>query len=353
MDREPDLFEMDLVAPAKVNLGLAVRHERESGRHPLSTIIQAVSLCDEIQVRAVPDSRDPGVTVEMESVHGFVEDPMPMEENLVFRAAMAFHERIGEPLSHRVSFSVLKRIPMRSGLGGGSSDCAAAIVAMARLHGLDPKGPEAVDVARRLGSDIAFFLEGGCALYGGFGDIFVQRLATLEAEFVIARPEGGLPTPEVYARFDELAAGSDAPAASGAADVSAESISMRRMEQLLAVGDSVSNPVGKPMSKIRDSHASPGGASAARAVASILVNSLQPPACDLMPEISSMLDELSVCEGVWGSALSGSGSAVFAICSDPRCASEAASRMRDLGWWSVTCTGISFGASSANRTTCP
>ncbi len=315
-------LKLDVLAPAKVNLALCVEGRVEGGKHPLSTVMQAVSLCDKIAFVAVPG--DPDIEVSMHGVGGVVAEDIPVEDNLVYRAVVEFCRIADVELSHHVSFKIDKAIPSQAGLGGGSSDCAAAIALTARLYGFDPRGPEAIDTARILGSDVAFFLEGGCALLDGFGDRVSRKLSSVPMHMVIARPDEGLSTPSVYNEFDRISGDSNDAYSRIYACISA-------MVELLEAG-------GGGAGGARD------GRTVSSRIASLLANSLEIPAISLMPGIGDLLEALSGCDGVLGSRLSGSGSAVFAIC-DSRESAEAASRkMQEMDFWATACESVSFGA---------
>ncbi len=309
---KPEFIEMDMVAPAKVNLGLDVGRDVVDGRHPLSTVMQSVSLCDKMHVTADWDPPNADVQIDMTFGDGVEHENVPLEGNLVYKAIMAFCNYIGKPMGDRIHISLQKNIPAKSGLGGGSSDCAAAIKLMALLYRLDPNGEEAVAVARSLGSDVAFFLDGGCAVFGGFGDVMENRFETPELHFALARPQAGLGTPEVYKAFDEMGNG-------------AEAERIDRMQRELV------------------RHLSNGGAAAAD-IAGAVGNSLQPAACSLNSGVSDIISAFDSMPGVLASSVSGSGSACYAICEDAQAAQDAVSAMRRKGVWSVACDSVSFGA---------
>lgn len=146
------------LARAKVNLGLEILGRRSDGLHEVVTILQAIDLAD----RLVFSEAD-GLTIES-NLRGFGTDPA----NLVFRAARALQEMAGT--SRGAHISLEKAIPIAAGLGGGSSDAAATLVALNRLWQLDWDEPRLEGVARSLGTDVAFFLRGGTQLATGSGD---------------------------------------------------------------------------------------------------------------------------------------------------------------------------------------
>ncbi|MCR5846170.1 MAG: hypothetical protein K6G78_06345 [bacterium] len=303
-------IECKLIAPAKVNLGLSVGFDTSTGRHPVETIMQTISLADELRVRIERDAADPGIAIEMRNCSGIERDysQLPLEKNLIYKAIVEFTRRIGIDLTSRLEIEVDKRIPAESGLGGGSSDCAAVIAMMAMLDGFDPRGEVALGTARALGSDIAFFLEGGCALMGGFGEELVETFETPTLDMVILRPRCGLSTGLVYREYDRLF-GSDAMPAN-----------LEPLASALRVGASASN------------------------LAPLMANDLQAAACAIEPDVSRTLAALALAPGVIRTMLSGSGSAVFAICDSAQSAEETAHRATAHGLFAVAAHSVQLGA---------
>ncbi len=363
-----------VLAPAKINLALEVQNYRVDGKHPLKTIMQTLSLSDRLHISAIIGAQRPGISIKMHSLHGLGQDDIPLEENLIYRAIVAFFERVNAPLNYQISIEVDKAIPARSGLGGGSADCAAAIVAAAKILGYDPNSFQAHEVARSLGSDVPFFLEGGCVLLEGFGEQIGAKLSTEPLWICLARPTDGLSTPMVYSSFDSMAGGgladteatdADAGAANArptdtrgtsvgvvntgtkATDVGEKPANTsKHASKLEALANLLNGPKtqkldnpdkSNPAIKIQASNK-------ATEIAKLMFNNLEPAAKSLLPEISEMLNVLENSEGVMGAMLSGSGSAVFAICDSEQSANLATKRMRERKWWATTCYTVPFGA---------
>ena len=153
---------MEALAYAKLNLTLEVLGRRNDGYHEVSTILQTIDLADRLEILAAADLQ---VHCDQPSLSG--------ETNLVWRAAVNLAQRANiEPRAH---INIQKRIPIGMGLGGGSSDAAAALLALNRLWGLQLDIEGLVEVAAELGSDVSFFLMGGTALARGRG----ERVGTL------------------------------------------------------------------------------------------------------------------------------------------------------------------------------
>jgi 4-diphosphocytidyl-2-C-methyl-D-erythritol kinase len=184
--------------PAKLNLQLAVGPPRADGYHDLVTVFHAVSLFDE--VTAEPAGRD-GVAVTGEGA-----DRVPAgRDNLALRAVAALREAV--PGAGSVHITIAKRIPVAAGLAGGSADAAAALVACNELWRGGLAQPELIEVAARVGSDVAFALLGGTAVGRGRGERLTPALAPpTQYHWVLAFADGQLSTPEVYATLDRLRA---------------------------------------------------------------------------------------------------------------------------------------------------
>ncbi len=185
-------------APAKLNLHLEVGERRPDGFHGIRSLFQAISLGDSLEI--VVNGRE-GVSIEGD--FGF-----PAEENIIYRACLRFFEAAG--VAFGVSVRVAKRIPMGGGLGGGSSDAAAALRCLNELSG-QPLAPDALSsVAEGLGSDVPFFLGGPCAWVEGRG----ERLSPVEARgdlrCVVVEPGFSVGTAWAYAALDGSRSGSAA-----------------------------------------------------------------------------------------------------------------------------------------------
>ncbi len=142
---------------AKINLTLEVLGLQDDGYHEVKTVLQTVDLTDQIDIQPGPNLK---VDCDAPGLNG--------EANLVWRAAVELAEWCG--ISPNARIMVRKRIPVGMGLGGGSSDAAAALVGLNKLWNLflDPK--ELAQIAAKLGSDVPFFLRGGTALAEGRGE---------------------------------------------------------------------------------------------------------------------------------------------------------------------------------------
>lgn len=193
---------MRVAAPAKINWFLELLDRRPDGYHGIETILQAVGLYDELTVEPAEATT---VTVE-----GWPPDAGPLpEDNLVTRAAALLAPEAGArggPSDPGAAFHLVKRIPVGAGLGGGSADAAAALVALNRLWGLGLSLKDMERHAAALGSDVPFFLTGGTALCTGRGEICRQLPSAAGAWLVLVKPPGPVSTGWAYAQWDALAA---------------------------------------------------------------------------------------------------------------------------------------------------
>ena len=225
--------------PAKLNLQLAVGPPRADGYHDLVTVFHAVSLFDE--VTAEPAGID-GVTVTGEGA-----DRVPADQdNLALRAVAALREAIAGPATGLsmdpggVHITIAKRIPVAAGLAGGSADAAAALMACNDLWDMGLSQQRLLEIAARVGSDVAFALLGGTAVGRGRGERLTPALApTTPYHWVLAFADGHLSTPEVYAALDRLRAA--ASAAPPAPELDTALMSALRSGEARQVGRALSN----------------------------------------------------------------------------------------------------------------
>lgn len=204
------MSEVTVRAPAKVNLGLSVGPPRADGYHELVNVFHAVSLYDEVTARPAANRR---VSVEVEGA-GAGEVPLG-DDNLAVRAARLLAEWAGT--GDGVRLRVRKSIPVAGGMAGGSVDAAAALLACDALWGTGAPHRTLVELAGRLGADVAFPLVGGSAVGTGRG----ERLRPAVAEpadaaalhWSVAPAGDGLSAGAVYAECDRLRALAGGPVA--------------------------------------------------------------------------------------------------------------------------------------------
>jgi 4-diphosphocytidyl-2-C-methyl-D-erythritol kinase len=182
-------------APAKVNLHLEVLRKRHDGFHEIETILQAVSLFDELRVTL--HEQYPGGAPDITLKLGGKKAHLPADEtNLCWRAARLFCLETG--LSGKIHLHLDKEIPAAAGLGGGSSDAAAVLVACDHLFGTRLESGALEAMGAQLGSDVPFFVRGGTAMGRGRGTDLTPLPQVRVCQFLIVRPALDLKTPEVY-----------------------------------------------------------------------------------------------------------------------------------------------------------
>ncbi len=187
-DRTNGQADLTVRAPAKVNLCLEVLGKRPDGFHEIRTVMQAVSLCDELEFRRRPDGH----------VGLSCSDPqLPVDErNLAVRAARLLQQRLG--VQEGVDISLRKRVPVGGGLGGGSSDGAVTLLALRELWRLDITRQHLADLAAELGSDVPFFLWGGAAQCEGRGERVSPLACSRPMHYVLVMPSCAVSTAQVY-----------------------------------------------------------------------------------------------------------------------------------------------------------
>jgi 4-diphosphocytidyl-2-C-methyl-D-erythritol kinase len=292
-----------VVAPAKLNLSLAVLARRADGFHEIESLMVPVSLADTLHVRPRPE---PGIALAVtlgpalaDAAAAALARDIPTDgRNLVVRAAEAVAREAG--ITTGLTITLEKNVPAQAGLGGGSSDAAATIAAVARLFNLDWPPERLAAIGGTIGSDVPWFFAGGPAIASGRGE-HIEPVAGLPDLFaVIACPTAGLSTAAVYARCVPD------PARRGDA---------RRLAEALRTK----------------------GLSAAEA---FMTNALEPPARSLSPEIDRVLEALAD-SGGFAPRLTGSGSACFALAATKAEAESVAASLeflRDAG--RVPCAAI-------------
>ena len=172
-----------LRAHAKINWSLRVLGLRDDGFHEIQSLMSRLELHDDLQIEHAAH--------DIELV---TKAPIPTEENLVYRAAMLLKERASVKSGARIT--LVKRIPLAAGLGGGSADAAAALVGLSKLWGLpcDTLAP----LAASLGSDVPFFLGSPCALAEGRGERLTSMPLWRARHLLLLKPLLGVSSAAAY-----------------------------------------------------------------------------------------------------------------------------------------------------------
>ena len=255
-------------AYAKVNYSLDVFSLRPDGYHGVASVMQAISLHDTLELSESPE---PGIHFTCD---GPESAGIPLDaSNLVYRAAAAALDAAGKSDACGVAIHLTKNTPSQAGLGGGSSDAAAALAGVNSLLGLGLANPQLHALAASLGSDVPFFLMGGTAVARGRGE---QLTAVADAPplwLVVVKPEDSVSTGWAYGQLD--------------ADVERQSHrGTKRLEQAMAEGD-VEQMLGR------------------------MCNDFEGPVFRYFPRLAWLYDEMMMA-GARTARLCGSGSALFA-----------------------------------------
>ena len=293
-----------IISPAKVNLVLAVGEKQESGFHEVQTIMHSLALHDTLSMRRFDDEGSgEGLQVMLKCESSFTIDPLLIkaEENIAYKAVVELAKALGCTRDETIEMVLNKVIPAEAGLGGGSSNAAAALVGAATLWGVGVEDERVQEVASRLGADVSFFLKGGCARLSGKGDVFEAQLEPRSGFVLLVRPDAGVSTGKAYAAFDE-------------------------------------DPV-LPSSEYLSSIA------ALDAAADVsLYNNLEKAACSVTPVVAQVLEWGRAAAGEENVVLCGSGSAVCCIFDSYQAACEASVEARKHEWWTRVTSFSPLGA---------
>ena len=277
-------------APAKLNLYLHITGRRADGYHDLDSLVAFATIGDEIALRAGKDFRlDITGTQALALAHELTED------NLVVQAARSLAELTGHTLEGHLV--LVKKLPVASGIGGGSSDAAAALRALARQWGLAKDDPRIAQAAARHGQDVPVCVRVENNYMTATGVLPAPKLP--RADIVLVNPGKGLSTPAVYKEYRQG-------------------------------GDAFS-----PLSRLETT---PETVDALVAALNARSNDLYAPACRLMPEIAEIISALESSDTCLLARMSGSGATCFGLYPDAASAKSAAAQLRAARprWWIET-----------------
>jgi 4-diphosphocytidyl-2-C-methyl-D-erythritol kinase len=269
-------------APAKVNLTLRVLGRRADGYHDIESLVVFAGVGDELTFA-------PGTELALTVAGPTADAAGDISENLVLKAARALAARV-EGLKVG-SFALSKRLPVAAGLGGGSSDAAAALRLLAAANGIAPGDPRLMQAARATGADVPVCLDPRPRLMRGIGDVLSEPLDVPKLPAVLVNPGVAVPTRDVFAALN-LKPGTQS-------------------------ADSAPPPTA-PLDEISNGR-----------------NDLEQPAIELQPVIAKVLAVLRGLEGCRLSRMSGSGATCFGLF-DSTHAAQAAARTLHVGypdWW--------------------
>ena len=267
-------------AYAKINLTLDITRKRSDGYHDISTVMQSISLCDELELTKNKDGK---IKISCNK-RGVPTD----ERNSAYKAAKAIMEYCGIT-EMGVNIFINKSIPVEAGMGGGSADAAAVLLGMNKLFDLQLTDGILVDIAAGIGADVPFCLLGGTRRCEGIGDVMMEVPPIPECFILICKPPVGVSTALAYSESDKYPQDG--------------SLMTPLMVDALSTGD---------INKVVE------------AIGNRFDDILQIPDVQI---IKSLMDEY----GALGSCMTGSGSAVFGIFKDELKVKEAYEVLKPYG----------------------
>jgi len=187
------LGRIKLKAFAKVNLCLDIIGKREDGYHLLETVMQSIGIYDTVYVKRVSDGK---ITVDCDKID------IPQESNIAYKAAKTFFNEINADNTAGAYIKIKKNIPSKAGLGGGSADAAAVLVALNKLYCAKLSDTELCKIGAKIGADVPFCICGGTQLARGIGEILTVLPDFSGVYLVVAKGNDGVSTKEAYEEFD-------------------------------------------------------------------------------------------------------------------------------------------------------
>lgn len=288
-------FKLTLSAPAKINRCLLVGGPRDDGYHPVLTLIQHLTLADQLVLQKSPEND--GVTLRIDGPFAL----QVHDDNLVLKAARALEAAQGEPLPTGVDVTLTKNIPFAAGLGGGSSDAATMLVGLNALSGWQVSIEELSSIAAGLGADVPAFLGPAAGWYGGIGTEFLGRARLNRQAVLLLKPDSTLSTPAMYRKLDAMRDEGTAPAAS------------------LPETFAPFTPSPSDMTALLDR------------------NDLAAPALEELSVLGTWLDELRASDHVIAANVSGSGPTMYALCTSAEAAGELVAALSIPPAWHTLC----------------
>lgn len=278
---------MKLLAPAKINLFLEVVDKRIDGYHNIRTIFQKIELFDELSFEVIGDGIELAVSgASLPTGH----------DNIVYRAAKCIMDYAN--IKKGVKIHIKKNIPLAAGLGGGSSDAAAALLGACSLWGIDISFNELLVMAADLGADVPFFLYGASALGLGRGDELYPINMPCQMQLLIVNPCIEISTASVYQKYDSL----------------------NNTKMLLTKDE-------KDIKIIRFMQ----GEVSIKNIGGFLYNDLEAVVFNDYPVVKELKDEL-IKHGAAGSLMTGSGPTVFGVFLNEKEAMKGASELEKRGY---------------------
>ena len=260
-------------AYAKINLFLRLCGKYPSGYHRLFTLMQEVSVADDITITIAPDEED-------EIVVANCMEGLRQEDDLCYKAAVKYLGLIDARDYGKITIEVKKNIPSQAGMGGGSSDAASVIKLLQKRFKSPLTQEELTKLGKDLGADVPFFFYGKSAFCEGIGEKVTPCKGLSGLPMLIVKPKEGVSTPVCFKMCDENPPVFD---------------EMQYKQDIKNILDKDFDPAKR-----------------VAAAADILINDMQGPACEILPVIGEIIRDLQETSPVYV-AMSGSGSAVFSI----------------------------------------
>lgn len=188
--------EITIKANAKINLFLDITGRREDGYHELDSVMLSVGIADILKFEKTDIA---GVEIICDK-EGFPLD----DSNIIYKAAQALFEKKGLDGKAGLKVTVEKNIPSQAGMGGGSADGAASLIAVNKLFELELSEQELIDIGAGIGADVPFCLKGGCQICQGIGERLTDTAFLKGLALVVIKPETAVSTPAAYKAYDGL-----------------------------------------------------------------------------------------------------------------------------------------------------
>ena len=272
---------MTVNAYAKINLFLEVKEKLANGYHNLETVMQSVTLCDSLTVT----KKDSGIDLEC------IFEGKDIKDNIVIKAASAFFRKA--QIKGGADIKLVKRIPVESGLGGGSADAAATLYALNELYGAPVSEQDLYKAAKEIGADVPFCLKKGLCEAEGIGEILTDIGRLPDCIFLISIGSESVSTKEAFDALDRKAG-----------RISADK---RNILSAVAAGDIIG-------------------------ISNALYNCFEIINCG-----AEKIKRIMMNNGALGASLSGSGPSVFGIYDEETKAVKAADELQKLGYRTFAC----------------
>jgi len=283
-------------APAKINLTLRIRGRRADGYHELESLVVFADVGDDLRVT-------PGASLGLSVDGETAAESGDIDSNLVLKAARALQKHHGSLRGGL--FQLAKNLPVAAGLGGGSSDAAAALRLLAKINDLPLTDAGVMASARATGADVPVCLDPRPRIMRGIGDLLTGPLNLPQLHGVLVNPRVAVPTAQVFKARADNSIMRETPA-----------------------------PEQDPASHLVESTSAPT-MDALIAAVSQSANDLEAPAIALFPAVGEVLDEIRASDHCLLTRMSGSGGTCFGLFETATAAKTAADRLQKArpGWW--------------------